>query len=135
MTIFLPENVTEFRHAFDETCKHISSRDQDCTFYTLLFRLIHSLRAHALVKNLIQEADLAISTKKQDFSAAALEAVEEQGKNLWKYHPSYKYRKQLVMIKRIVTGPTGTGFKTLYDSIQFSIKDFCYQSRTQIQSK
>lgn len=130
MTIFLPENVTGFRQAFDETCERIIKNDQDSTFYILLTKLMDCLKEHPLVADFVKEVEASTSTRKSDFSLAALEAVEDQWKRLWKYHAHrHKYRKSLVIIKRIVTGPTGINFfSPLYDRIQFSLRGFCHFS-------
>lgn len=130
MTIYLPEKITGFRKAFDETCERISSMEQNRLFFALLIKLMECLKKHPLVNNFVKEADDSIVTRKEDFSRLAFETVEDQWRRLWKYHSHlYNSRRDLVIIKRIITGPTEIAFtSTLYDRIQFRLRGFCHSS-------
>lgn len=101
MTIYLPDNISGFRQAFDETCERILSNEQDTAFYTLLIQFVSTLRGHPLLKDSIHNIETEHSQRKQEFNVASLESIEDSWRRLWKYHcKSLKHRKQLANIKR-----------------------------------
>jgi hypothetical protein len=125
MTIYLPQKVATFRQAFDETCERITNNKKDAAFYTLLVGLAGSLQEHHLTKDFIQGFENESAKLKQDFSVASLAALEDSWIRLWKYHRrSFKHRKQLVQIKRIVTKPKEITYSTLYRQISFRMWEF-----------
>ena len=47
MTIYLPEEIPNFRKALDETCDRILQSKNDTVFYELLIQLVATLREHS----------------------------------------------------------------------------------------
>ncbi len=129
MTIYLPEGVGLFRQAFDATCERISGIEKDRIFYELYLELVSCLREHTLVKDFILELEAQSAKRKEESSVAALEALEDGWMRLWKYHRhSLKHRKQLVLIKRVVTAPNEISYSQIYNRILFRMWEFRYFS-------
>lgn len=129
MTIELPETFSGFRQAFDETCQRILQNEQDVTFCELFVQLAVNLRKHPLLKESLIELENEYLKRKQEFNEAALEALEETWKKLWKWHHrNFQHRKQLARIKRIITAPNEISYSSLYTRILFHLRKFCWYS-------
>ncbi|MBS0620835.1 MAG: hypothetical protein JSS61_05205 [Verrucomicrobia bacterium] len=129
MTIFLPSDPALFRQAFDASCDRILGCDQDATFYILFTQLALHLREHPLFKDYLLGLEAESAKRKEEFSTAALEALEENWNALWKYHRhSFKHRKELVGIKRMVTAPREISYSPLYHRVLFRLFEFRYFS-------
>ena len=125
MTIYLPEDLVLFRQSFDSACKRILESEIDATFYALFFQLIENLCLHPLLKEYTIELESSSAKITQEFNSAALEALEDNWTRLWKYHRhSLKKRKQLVIIKRMITRPSEILFTPLYYRIVLSLREF-----------
>ncbi len=130
MTIYLPENIISFRQVFDEFCDHIIQSETDKVFYTRFFQLINRLHKHPLLEAYIVELENELKKQQQEFSIAALEAVEDYWGRLWKYHRhNLKYRKELVKIKRLITSPNEFSYSPLYIRILKKLMEFHINSR------
>ncbi|MGE3533351.1 MAG: hypothetical protein AB7H48_00800 [Parachlamydiales bacterium] len=126
MTIYLPEGVSLFRQAFDDACDRILRSEDDITFYTLYVELIARLQEHPLFRDFIHGLEAESQKQKQEFSIAALDALEDCWMKLWRYHcHNLKHRKQLVRIKRMVTAPCGVSSARLYNGLIFRMSEFC----------
>jgi hypothetical protein len=129
MTIHLPTDPALFREAFNAACDRILSSTRDSTFYALFVELIATLRENALFKDYIFEMETISQQQAQEYSLAELEALEDSWMRLWRYHcHSLTHRKQLALIKRIVTGPSEISFSLLYNRILLKLWQFRYHS-------
>src|ERR1700733_3418624 len=128
MTIYLPENTTLFRAALDETCDRILHCEQDIAFYDLLLQLVVNLTSHPLLKEYFLALEADSEKQKSDLMSAALSTIEEEWKIFWKLHSgqSFKRRRLLAGIKRIVTTPREISYLPLYQRILFNMREFCY---------
>ncbi len=125
MTIYLPKEIGLFRQAFDSACDRILNNKNDVTFYALSVELITRLQEHPLFSDYIHELEAKSLQCKQEFSIAALTALENCWMKLWKYHcHTLKYRKQLVRIIRMVTTPREFSSATLYNRLLSSMWEF-----------
>jgi len=125
MTIFLPNDSSLFRKAFDNACDRILESRQDGVFYVLFIQLIVQMRAHPLFKDIIGQTEADLSTKQTEFSKLSLDYHEYNWRKLWQYHRhSYRQRKGLVRIKRIVTYPRETSSVPLHAQLCFAMWEF-----------
>ncbi len=95
MTIYLPEDIPDFRLAFDGACKRIIETKLDPTFCELLFELITRVSNHSLIKENLLILTTKFKKQKQEFDSLALEAIEDQWKRLWQFHYNLNQRKKL----------------------------------------
>lgn len=115
MTIYLPDNISNFRQAFNEICDRILSSEYDETFFKLMLDLIVILKKHSLTKGYFKNFKNEYSKWQQEYIAIASNVLEYNWKKLWQYHRHrYNHRKQLIRIKRIVAGPFAMEFSPLY---------------------
>lgn len=129
MTIFLPQELSLFRQAFDATCERILLSKEDEVFYVLLIDLILKIREHTLLKKTIYQLEDESSKRQKQFSVAAFDAYQVHWKQLWKYHHhNYGQRKILARIKRIVTSSKISSPSSLHCRLKFAIKEFCLYS-------
>lgn len=125
MTIYLPEDLVLFRQSFDSACKRILESEIDAAFYALFFQLIENLSLHPLLKEYTFELESSSAKITQEFNSAALEALEDNWTRLWKYHRhNLKKKKQLVLIKRMITKPSEILFTPLYYRILLRLSEF-----------
>jgi len=129
MTIYLPEEHTLFKKAFDDAYDRIIACKQDPAFYHLCVVLTEQMRANALISPYLCELESKSEEQKKEFNCAALDALEDSWSRLWKYHRhKLKHRKELVRIKRIITTPYEHSYSPLYNRILFNIWEFRYHS-------
>jgi hypothetical protein len=129
MTIYLPEGLNLFRQALDAACDRILRNEKDAAFYALSLELIARLQEHPLLKDYVLELEAKCEKREQEFSVAALEALEDSWMRLWKYHcHSWRHRKRLVYIKRMITAPDALSYTPVYPRILFSMREFRYHS-------
>lgn len=129
MTIILPEDLTIFRQAFDSSIKRILDSEMDATFYALTVQLIAALRQHSVLKAYVLHLESVTEEQNRAFNEAALEALEDSWKRLWKYHRhNLRHRKKLVHIKRMITAPSMVSYSPLYQRILFSMREFLCHS-------
>lgn len=129
MTIYLPKDIGIFSKAFDSACDRILNIKNDVTFCALSAELTTRLQEHPLFSDYIHGLEVESLQRKQEFSIAALTALENCWMKLWKYHcHSLKYRKRLVRIKRMVTMPSAFSSAVLYNRIHSGMWEFCRDS-------
>jgi hypothetical protein len=129
MTIYLPSDPVLFREAFDAVCDRILRSEQDIAFYTLYIELVSRLQEHPYFKDYLFALENESGKKREEFSIAALEALEDSWMKLWKYHRhSLKHRKQLIRIKQMVTAPHELSYSPLCRRILFLLWEFRYFS-------
>lgn len=115
MTIYLPDNISSFRQAFNETWDRILRSEYDETFFKLILDLTAILKKHSLTKDYFSSFEQEYSKWQQEYIAMASNILEYNWKKLWQYHRHrYKHRKHLLRIKRIVTAPNAIEFSPLY---------------------
>jgi hypothetical protein len=125
MTVILPQDIKLFRQAFDETCNRILLSQENGAFYALLVQLTTSLRDHSILKDTIYQIENAFSKRQKEMCEAALDVLEYHWKKLWQYHRhSYRHRKKLANIKKIITSPNAISYSPLYSRIISSMWEF-----------
>lgn len=130
MTIYLPEEINLLRQAFDVACERILNSEKDAVFYALFAELISCLRDHVLLREYILELEAELAKRNYEFNTSALEALEDTWLRLWKAHCwRFKFRKQLVQIKYMITAPNESSYTPLYHRILFRISEFLYQTK------
>lgn len=129
MAIVLPKNPVQFRQAFDEICNRIQTSDQDEIFFALFVQLIAHLREQPLLKEVIGSIQAGFKQKQAAFNTAALEVLEYHWKKLWQYHrKSYRHRRELARIKRVITSPCNIECSLLYHRLSFMMFEFRHRS-------
>jgi hypothetical protein len=125
MTIFLPQESSQFRTAFDEICNRILQSDQDTIFYALIVQLITKLRENPTIREFILQAEIESSKRQNEFSEASLKVHEYNWKKLWQYHRhSYRHCKDLARIKREITNLRTILSSTLHNRIGSAMWEF-----------
>ena len=125
MTFYFPDTPPLFKQAFDASCDRILQAENDATFYALLVQFVGCLRESLLLKQYILPLEAESAEKKRMFHIAALEAVEDLWQRYWTYHPRLKQRRQLVLIKRMVSAPKPVfSCSHLYQGILFDLLAF-----------
>ncbi len=129
MTISLPSDPSLFCKTFDETCDRILQSKQDNVFYTLLARLTAQLRENLLFKDIINQFEAELLAKQNEYSKLSLNAHEYHWKKLWQYHRrSYRHRRELARIKRIITHPREISSDLLHNRLCKAMWEFRYYS-------
>src|SRR5262249_17365747 len=124
MTFFLPKDPQRFRQVFDETCNRIIQTEQDELFYYLFVQLITHLQSHDLIRDVVSNWDSLLVIKQNEYRKQVEDILEYHWLKLWQYHrKSYKLRKELVKIKRIISPPTFS-LPSLYDQVCFAMWQF-----------
>jgi hypothetical protein len=154
MVIYLPDKITLFKEAFPAACKRIIASEQDLQFYILYIELIEALRSNSLTSSYISKLEKELDTSEQKMKDALLKAAEEEWLLSWKmhknHHKSFLIKKELILIKRMITHPGSQGLvsKILPDQLdsafqqletRFSLnnanKDSSFNKQMQILSK
>lgn len=124
MTILLPKDPLLFHKAFDEICDRILESRQDEVFYALFIQFIVKMRAHPLFKDVIGQIETGVLTQQAELCTLSLDYHEYNWKKIWQYHHSYRSRKELVHIKRMVTYPRETSSSSLHNRLSCAMWEF-----------
>lgn len=129
MSIFLPKEAPLFQASFEGICNQIRQSKYDEVFYSQLVELTSKLREHPLLRESIFQVETASVKRQKEYSNASLEVHEYHWKKLWRYHShSYRHRKDLVRIKRVITSPNECSSSPLHIRIGRDMWEFRYHS-------
>jgi len=129
MTIYLPDNISGFRQAFNETCDRILRSVHNETFFKLMIDLIAILKEHSLTKDYFSSFEHEYSKWRQKYITMASKILEYNWRKLWQYHRHrFDQCKQLLRIRRIVTAPNAMEFSPLYPRALSKMCQFRYSS-------
>jgi hypothetical protein len=125
MTIYLPDNTSEFRQALNETCDRILRSEYDETFFALMVDFIVALKGHPFTKTYFNNFENEYSKWRQEYIEIASNILEYNWKKLWQYHRRrFKFHSQLINIRRILTTPRTMEFSPLYPRALINMRLF-----------
>jgi hypothetical protein len=127
MTIYLPDEPVLFQSSFDAVFDRLTNPKQKAVFYPLVTELMSCLLANGLFSPYLTDLQEKAERRIQEFSKAALEALDESFDLLARYH-SLSQKKILVRIRMMLTHPHSEYLSSCYHAVLFGLLKFSRKS-------